>query len=516
MNRKLVMQIGVVVCGCALGAGVAYGIERAIQLKEGRTQLLDYAQRLVHIGDQLGAEDTAAIAAVVHDNLGFCSEQELEFMRDFVFRAPHIRDMGRTKDGRLVCTSGIGRLSEPKVMPVPNIASGNVNIYVGIPLIITKRTTGFVVEQDGVSIVLSPASIEHYVEPPKYYSTALYDRLSHRLIHTSGPEMPLSDAEVVAGRLIERNGSFYQPLCSPSSMVCRIAAESRRDMLAGRGPLFAGFLMASAFLGGAITLIAIQFYLGQRAMESQLRRAIRKGSLTLVYQPIVDLETGGTVGAEALVRWIDEEGESVRPEVFISLAEERGFVGEITCWMVQRTAEELGDLLANGELQVSLNITSEDLTDPVFFACLARCMEAAGVKPSSIGLEITERSTADKKTAVEALARLKSAGHMVYIDDFGTGYSSLAYLHRLHVDAIKVDRAFTQTVGTGAVTASVVPQILEMAAQLDLLVVVEGIETKEQAEYFRAAGRGILGQGWLFGKPVPAAQFRKLLKDAVG
>lgn len=102
---------------------------------------------------------------------------------------------------------------------------------------------------------------------------------------------------------------------------------------------------------------------------------------------------------------------------------------------------------------------------------------------------------------------------MVYIDDFGTGYSSLSYLHRLAVDAIKIDRSFTQTVGTEAVTASVVPQILAMAAQLELMVVVEGVETAEQMEYFRAAGPGLLGQGWFFGKPVPAAQLRERLSE---
>ena len=515
MNRKLVVKIGIVLCGSALGAGVAYAIEHAIQLKEGRAQLLDYAQRLVHIGDQLGEEDTQAIAAVVHDNLEFCSPQELEFMRAFVFRSPHIRDMGRTKDGRLYCSSGIGKLSAPKAPPPPDITSGDVKIYVGIPLIISTQTTGFVVEQDGVSIVLSPASIEHYGEPPKYYGTLLYDRLSHRMIHTSGPVMPLSKGEVVAGRLIERNGTLYQPLCSPTSMVCRIAAESRRDMLARRGPLFAVFLTAGAFLGGSLGLILIQFYLGHRSMERQLRRAIRKNALTVVYQPIVDLETGGIVGAEALARWIDEEGETVRPEIFIALAEERGFVGEITRLVAGRVAEELRDLLATGSFCVTINIASGDLIDPSFSTHLAECVAAAGIGPSSIGLEITERSTADQELAVDALAKLKSTGYAVYIDDFGTGYSSLAYLHRLDVDAIKIDQAFTQTVGTEAVTASVVPQILEMAAQLNLLVVVEGIETKEQAEYFRAAGRGILGQGWLFGKPVLAAQFRKSLKDAV-
>jgi sensor c-di-GMP phosphodiesterase-like protein len=106
-------------------------------------------------------------------------------------------------------------------------------------------------------------------------------------------------------------------------------------------------------------------------------------------------------------------------------------------------------------------------------------------------------------------------GHPVYIDDFGTGYSSLAYLHDLKISAIKIDRAFTSTVGTEALTASVVPQILQIASGLNLLVVVEGIETERQARYFRTARTGIRGQGWLFGKPVPAAHFKRLFSDSL-
>jgi len=264
-------------------------------------------------------------------------------------------------------------------------------------------------------------------------------------------------------------------------------------------------------LGGALGLILVQFHHGHSSMESQLRRAIQKDSLTLVYQPIIDLETNAIVGAEALVRWINEDGESVRPEVFIALAEQRGFVGQITQRVARCAVEELGDLLKTGTFRLTLNISSEDLHDARFVANLDSALGKSGVPAASIGLELTERFAADQERAMDTLALIKSKGYMVYIDDFGTGYSSLAYLHRLQVDAIKIDRTFTQTVGTEAVTASVVPQILDMAAKLGLLVVVEGIETKKQAEYFRASGRGILGQGWLFGKPVPVAQFRKLL-----
>jgi sensor c-di-GMP phosphodiesterase-like protein len=136
----------------------------------------------------------------------------------------------------------------------------------------------------------------------------------------------------------------------------------------------------------------------------------------------------------------------------------------------------------------------------------------AGIRPSAIGLELTERSTADPVMATEALARLKQAGFLVYIDDFGTGYSSLAYLHRLAVNFIKIDRVFTQTIGTGSVTASVVPQILDLARTLNLQVVVEGIETEEQAAYFCNEFPGARAQGWLFGRAVAAENLRRMIQ----
>jgi sensor c-di-GMP phosphodiesterase-like protein len=516
MKQKLTAQIGFLLCGCVVGATAAHFVARAIQLRTGRADLLSYANRLVQMGEQLDVEDAEAIAAVAHNKLSPCSDEDLAFMRDYVFQAPHIRDIGRTKDGKLYCTTGVGRLIFPKIMPAPDIDIDGLKIYMRIPLVISEKTTGEVVERSGVSLAFNFAFIKTFDEPPMHYTDLKFDRRHHRMFVSSGSVMPLSVDEVLAGKPTERHGVLYQPLCSASLKNCVVTSESRRDVLARSRWLVAGFLISGALLGGMLSMILIQVYQRQSSMENQLRRAVREGALTLVYHPVVDLETEAIVGAEALARWVDEDGAPVPPDIFVGLAEAKGFVGEITRLVAKRAVEEVGDLLVAGNLRVTINITAQELTDPGFFTYLEQCMAAANVHPSCIGLELTERSTADHETAVEAIAHLKSTGHMVYIDDFGTGYSSLAYLHRLNVDAIKIDRAFTQTVGTGAVTASVVPQILEMALRLDLLVVVEGIETLEQAEYFRGAGRGILAQGWLFGKPVSAAQFRQLLiEDSV-
>jgi sensor c-di-GMP phosphodiesterase-like protein len=332
------------------------------------------------------------------------------------------------------------------------------------------------------------------------------------VLRALGHDVPLTRAQVIAGNRIEVNGIFYLPLCGQKTRICIVAAESRADILNRNHPLATGFQFTGGLLGIAFAVIVILAYRRQRSLEQQLRRAIRDDALTLAYQPVMDLATETIVGAEALVRWIKDDGESVRPDVFVALAEARGFVDQITRFIVQRALEEFGDLLATGTFRITLNIAAQDLTDPDFMVHLENTLKAANVPPSSIGIEITERSTVDREASAEALARLKHAGHPIYLDDFGTGYSNLANLHLLAVDAIKIDRSFTQTVGTTAITASVVPQILDMAAQLDLQVAVEGIETRAQADYFRRAGRGILAQGWLFSKPVSAAQFRRLLQ----
>jgi sensor c-di-GMP phosphodiesterase-like protein len=511
--RRLLPYLGLVLGGIGLGVSLAYSIAHAIRLQEGWAELKAYAERLVEAGDQLGVEDTNAIAAVAEDHLPFCSDQEISFMRDYVFHSPHIRDLGRTKDGKLYCSASVGKLAVPQATLAPDISTGGLKLNLHAPMMISAKTTGFVVEKNGVALVLNPEAIESFEEPPKFFSGFLLDRLNGRLTQTFGPAIPLSADEMTDGNPIERQGVFYKPLCSQTSMVCQVAAESRADILARKGSLFTGFLVGGALLGIALALIVIQFYHRRQSIERQLQRAIRRDQLTIEYQPVVDLKSGVMVGAEALVRWINEAGKPVRPDIFVALAEEGGFVSEITRLVLRKATDELSDLLAAGNFKITLNITTEDLSDRRLFKLLGHSMRSANLEPSAIGLELTERSTANQAVAIRAINELRLAGHMVYIDDFGTGYSSLSYLHQLSVDAIKIDRSFTQTVGTGAVTASVVPLILSMAGQLGLMVVIEGIETNEQAEYFRKAGGRILGQGWLFGQPMPAAQLKRMVRE---
>lgn len=517
MSRRQLSYVALFLCASSLGAMLAYGVARSIQLRVGQDELQSYARRLLDSSPQLVAESDRAVATVLDAHLAFCSDEELALIRDYVYNSAHVKHIGRISDGMLYCTSGVGRLSPAEHMPRhAEISIDGLHVYRTARIVISNTAVdapGLIAESRGVSVVMNPNAYRALDESPRFSSGFLLDPRNSRTTLIFGHSVALSGSEIASGNLVERDGMFLQPLCSAGELICVVASEARADVLATNTGFIHGFLVGGTTLGSAASVILILLHKRRGCLEQQLRRALRRDGLSLVYQPIVELDSGAVVGAEALVRWADETGKPVSPEIFIALAEEKGFVGEITQWVIRRVTHELGDVLASGGRTVTINVSSRDLDNPEFFATLEECMQSAKLPAEAIGLEITERSTADHETAIDAIARLKRAGHIVYVDDFGTGFSNLAYLHRLAADAIKIDRVFTKMVGTHAAAISIVPQILAMAGHLGLRIVVEGIETLEQAEYFRAASREILAQGYLFSPGVPEAEIKMIFAE---
>jgi sensor c-di-GMP phosphodiesterase-like protein len=310
------------------------------------------------------------------------------------------------------------------------------------------------------------------------------------------------------------NGSLYATRCSPRFFNCVTAYMTVPEALqASRGELRA-YILLGGLTGALFGLVISILYRRSRSMEPQLRRAIRADKLRMVYQPIVDLASGRIVGAETLARWTDEDGFAVGPEVFVKIAEQHWFVGGITRLVVHHALRDFGETLrSHPDFHLNVNVAAADLGDPGFPRMLEKALDEAGVLPPSLTIEITESSTAKQHVAQDAIVRLRQRGHKVHIDDFGTGYSSLSYLSDLSVDAIKIDQSFTRAIGTEAVTVGILPQILAMAEALHLQVIVEGIETLEQASYFSGTKKPVLAQGWLFGHPVPTGEFHRILAE---
>lgn len=260
----------------------------------------------------------------------------------------------------------------------------------------------------------------------------------------------------------------------------------------------AGGLAVSAWLG----LLMVR----RLSPLGQLSDAVRRHQFIVAYQPIVDLDTRQCIGAEALVRW-KQNNRIVRPDHFIPLAEDRGLIQAITDQVFDTILFELGEFLQRySEMYVSINLSAPDLVTRRFLDRLTPALAEAGISPQQIRIEATERCFLDADAAKEVIQAFRDAGHPVYIDDFGTGYSSLSHLQNFQVDALKIDKSFVDTVGQDAASSSVASHIVDMAQTLGVQVVAEGIEREEQACYLHARGARF-GQGWLFSEPLSAPDF---------
>ena len=248
-------------------------------------------------------------------------------------------------------------------------------------------------------------------------------------------------------------------------------------------------------------------------LETDLRRALERGELRVHYQPIVRLETGRITGFEALARWEHPERGLVQPDDFIPLAEDTGLILPIGLWVLTEACRALAgwQRRPGGEgLTMAVNLSARQFTQPDLVERVARVLRETGVRPGTLELEITESVILQHSMPVlDTLTRLKALGVALHVDDFGTGYSSLSYLHRLPLDALKIDRSFVTGAHTGSL--QIVRTIVAMAHALGVVVVTEGIETAEVLGELRSLNCEY-GQGFFFSRPVTPQQVEALLE----
>ena len=244
-------------------------------------------------------------------------------------------------------------------------------------------------------------------------------------------------------------------------------------------------------------------------LSVELRRALERDEFSLAYQPKIDLATGKASGAEALLRWNHPERGTVMPVEFIPVLEESGLIVPVGEWVLERACRDLKAWQAAGRtvMPVAVNLSARQFRQQDLDARIRAIVDAAGIAPSLIELEITESQLMhDPEHATRVLRALGDAGLRVAIDDFGTGYSSLAYLTRFPLTSLKIDRSFVAHVLSDKADATIVRTIVDMAHTLGFTVVAEGVESGPQADFLRDLGCE-QAQGYLFARPMPAAAF---------
>ncbi|MEX8495257.1 putative bifunctional diguanylate cyclase/phosphodiesterase [Sphaerotilus sp.] len=244
-------------------------------------------------------------------------------------------------------------------------------------------------------------------------------------------------------------------------------------------------------------------------LVSALRRGVAAGELRAWYQPKLDLQTRALIGAEALVRWKHPDQGWIQPARFIPVAEQSDLIVVIGEWMLAEVAAQIArwHVQGLGWLPVAVNLGARHFSDPGLPALLRRLRAAHGLPPNVLELEITESTLMDAGGEPGALlGELRRAGVTLAIDDFGTGYSSLSYLKHLPVDVLKIDRSFVNSIERDGRDLSIAGTIIALAHGLQLKVVAEGVETEGQRGLLEALGCD-QGQGFLFARPMPAAEF---------
>jgi EAL domain-containing protein (putative c-di-GMP-specific phosphodiesterase class I) len=250
-------------------------------------------------------------------------------------------------------------------------------------------------------------------------------------------------------------------------------------------------------------------------IEADLRQAIERGELRLLFQPVVTLADGELSGVEALVRWQHPVRGMISPGEFIPVAEDTGLIVPIGQWVLEEACRQAAEWRRENpdapRPLVSVNLSARQLAEPDLPSVVQAALEESGLEPEILGLELTESMLMeDMDRSVEVTRALRSLGVRIVLDDFGTGYSSLGYIKRFPIDVLKLDRSFVGGLGPGSTDAAIVAAVVSMARELRVSVVAEGVETQDQLDHLSGLGCGYV-QGFYFSPPVSPNAIAKML-----
>ncbi|MDH5558399.1 MAG: EAL domain-containing protein [Alphaproteobacteria bacterium] len=250
------------------------------------------------------------------------------------------------------------------------------------------------------------------------------------------------------------------------------------------------------------------------SLSGELRQAMDADELALFYQPQVDVATGKLVGAEALLRWDHPRHGLVSPEEFVQLAEQTGLIRPLTCWVIEKSLKQLTSWQERGmDIGLSINLSPRNLHEDGLAESISEKMGKRELRPELLTLELTENAImTDPERALTAIRKLKECGVRLAIDDFGTGYSSLAYLKALPVDELKIDKSFVMHMGDDSNDEVIVRSTIDLAHNLGLSVVAEGVESELHLQTLRGLGCDI-GQGFHIGRPLRIEEFHQWAKN---
>jgi Predicted signal transduction protein containing sensor and EAL domains len=506
-TRHLVsLAAGVLILSIIVPVGLSIWLAQRQVEKKFIEELDNYSALVYERTERVVQQAKKALQEIEKVDVTPCTHDHLLAMRRISFSYRYVQEVLYLEDNAPRCSS-LEQESHSVVFPPPQrISADGYRAWftkhndLGIERYMTALGKGRYI------VMIDPASFIDVVPFGAWQiDVAIIGAKQNSVIASSDalPPAILQYTQQTTPRQLERHGNIYVIRPFPEMGISIVSWASRHplDNIWYRQALI--WIPAGIAPGLLAAVLIFRILRRLQSPHHRLRDAIHNRNIKVHYQPVVSLASGKVVGAEALARWPQPDGCYLSPDFFIPLAEQTGLTEPLTRLIIETVFEEMGKWLRqHPEQHISINIESEDLASEKLPALLSTLLNRHQIAPSQIALELTEREFADPKTSSPIVARYRKAGHAVYIDDFGTGYSSLSYLQNLEVDILKIDKSFVDALEYKNVT----PHIIEMAKALKLKMIAEGIETAKQEEWLRQHGVHY-GQGWLYSKALPKAEF---------
>ncbi len=504
MSRPRIAAFVLLLSALGFLAGVLAG--RQIELNQADDRLAGHNARLLAHALRVAQESHRLIAAATQGG-ALCSEADVATLRVLLFNSTYIRDIGRTLGGMLRCSAAWGKLPEPLALPPPAFTvSSGLQLWVGAANIVDRRIIGDMASLRDVIVFTAPGAFDGFPEPGSGIDAKIVTRdgshVYRRFGRTHDLDVPADGASGAGlGLAPERRAWLCAPDGGPDICVVSRLRSDAWFQLPAMVMSVVGAL-ALAFLAG----LCVMWRLHAGSARTELRKAILAGDIQVHYQPLRQLATRQLAGFEALARW-RARGRDVSPILFVPLAEAMGLGRALSRQVTSQALRDLHERLRdNPALYVSINVSAADLKDAGYRNSLLDAVSERGLTPANVALEITEGTPLSDGHVLAMVKALRGKGFKVFIDDFGTGHSNLNYLAEMQADAIKLDRSFTSAIGAEDAGTLIVDHVIAISRELGINLIIEGIETEEQASYLLARQPAAVGQGWLFGRPVPFSE----------
>lgn len=511
MNKKAAICMAVVGGLLAIAAPIVLSMYWAWKYNLGiQVEFTDsIAQEVLRkSGEGVSQMDAIATALVDARDPDPCSPENIRLMGTLNLKSDQVQVVGYVEDNTMLC-SAYGRHHMALGPPTFTTPLGT-KVWTAQELPILPGTAFLIMAPKGLGytvVILPKAFLNVFTDDP-HISMGLYSLSAQRIIVGRGAFEPqwlerLGTAQQVqfidkANFVVIRRSSNFEFASFAAQPVAKVDEGLYKTAIV--------LVPIGVLAGGLLALTVLHLARQQMTLPAVLKVALKRKEFLLHYQPVVDLQTGQWVGAEALIRWRRPTGEMVPPDVFIRAAEEAGLIQEITAQVMEMVGQDAYQFFPHHpDFHIAINLAAADLESRGTLEGLAKLSKETAARDRNLLVEATERGFMKADVASDILREIRGMGICVAIDDFGTGYSSLSYLATFEFDYLKIDKSFVDTLGRNSATSQVVPHIIQMAKSLKLTMIAEGVETSAQAQYLREHGVQF-AQGWLFARPMPFAE----------